>query len=396
MPDFPMQTAPGFGFITKLNAAGSALMYSTFLDAASALAVDPSGSVVVVGGTYALDFPTTPGALRQCNPNGTWSSTGFMLKLASDGSRPVYSTYLGADALSAVAVDSAGEIYIAGNDAGTLPVVPGSFGWTGSGAFVARLAPVPLPAGSVSCVVSAASRGGRAIAPGEIVDIFGNGIGPAQTVSASASSGHIGTSLGGVQVLFNGVLAPLLSAGPNQIRAIVPFETGPANLVESGSAAIQVLGGSTTVQPVTAPTAALVPAIFTVDGRPAGQALMINEDGTLNSEQNPARQGSTVTIYATGLNNTQPPLATGSIATGAAPLALQVQIFVSGLIQIDGIPSAGPEITYAGAAPGFVAGLTQINFRVPVSILHGFAPLGVQVPANISLSSQVNTYFYMQ
>ena len=122
-----------FGFITKLNAAGSALIYSTFLYASGSswivsLAVDSSGSLVAVGTTYALDFPTTPGALRQCNPNGTWGSTGFMLKLAADGSRPVYSTYLGADTLSAVAVDGAGEIYIAGNNAGTLPLVPGSFG----------------------------------------------------------------------------------------------------------------------------------------------------------------------------------------------------------------------------------------------------------------------------
>ena len=400
MPDFPIEGAPQLGFITKLNATGSALIYSTFLYASDdtwigAFVVDSSGSVVAVGTTYALDFPTTTGALRQCNPNGTWGSTGFMLKLASDGSGPVYSTYLGADALSAVAVDSAGDIYIAGNDLGTLPVVPGSFGWTGSGDFVAKLAPMPLPIGSVNCLVNAVSRGGIAIAPGEIVDIFGNGIGPAQTVSASASSGHIGTSLGDVVALFNGVPAPLLSAGPNQIRAIVPFETGPSNLDGGGIATVQILNGSTTVQPVSAPTAALAPAIFTVDGKP-GQALMINEDGTLNSEKNPARQGSIVTIYATGLNNTQPPLRTGEIARGASPLALPIEISSAGLVGVSGVPSSGPEITYAGAAPGFAAGLTQINFRVPVSIFHGFTLLNIQQPTISTFSSQVGVYFYMQ
>ena len=391
-PEGAFQTTNPEGFITKLNANGSALVYSTFLSASggtgiSGLAVDPSGSVVLVGYTYALDFPTTPGALRQCNPKGTWGSTGFLLKLSEDGSSLVYSTYLGADALSAVAVDSAGEVYTAGNDAGTLPVVPGSFGWTGSGAFVARLAPVPLPAGSVSCVVSAASRSGQAVAPGEIVDIFGRGIGPAQTVSATASSEHIDTWLGGVQVLFNGVPAPLLSVGPNQIRAVVPFETGPSTLSGSGSATIQVLNGSTTGQPVTAPTAALAPAIFTVDGRPAGQALMVNEDGTLNSETNPARQGSIVIIYSTGLNNTQPPLATGTIAPGAAPLVFPIVLSsTSGL----------PEITYAGAAPGLVAGLTQINFRIPTSIFHGVTYLSIQQPTSNLIASQVGVSFYMQ
>jgi uncharacterized protein (TIGR03437 family) len=340
-----------------------------------------------VGGTYALDFPTTPGALRQCNPNGKWGSTGLLFKLAPDGSRLVYSTYLGSDAPSVVGVDGGGEIYFAGNTAGTLPIIPGSFGWTGSGAFIARIAPAPLPSGSVSCVVNAASRGGRAIAPGEIVDIFGNDIGPAQTVSASSSSGNIDTSLGGVEVLFNGVLAPLLSAGRHQIRAIVPFETGPRNLDGGGVASIQILSGIRAVQPVTAPTAALSPAIFTIDGSPTGQALMIDEDGTLNSDKNPARQGSIVTIYATGLNDTQPSLATGTIATAAAALALPIELSSS---------SGLPEIVYAGAGPGFAAGLAQIDFRVPVSIFHGFTLLNIQQRSNSSFSSQVGVYFYMQ
>src|ERR1039457_2454225 len=96
---------------------------------------------------------------------------------------------------------------------------------------------------------------------------------------------------------------------------------------------------------------------------------MINEDGTLNSEQNPARQGSIVTIYATGLNNTQPPLAPGASATEASPPAFEAAL------QAGSAGFGEGEITYAGAAPGFVAGLTQINFRVPASIFHGFSGL---------------------
>ena len=401
IPEFPAQGSPFIGFITKLNATGSALIYSTFLGATGntevgGLVVDTSGSVVALGQTSAFDFPTTPGALRQCNPITTYGSLAFMLKLAQDGSHLMYSTYLGTDAFSAIGMDNAGEVYIAGNNFGNLPTVPGSFGWNGSGAFAAKLDPVALPAGSVSCVVSAASRRGQAIAPGEIVDIFGNAIGPSQMVSASASSGNIVTLLGDVQVLFNGVLAPLLSVGPDQIRAVVPFEVGPSTITQTGLATVQILYGSMTIQPFIVPIAAFAPAIFTVDGRPSGQALMINEDGTLNSQTNPARQGSTVTIYATGLNNTQPALATGAIALEAAPLAYQsaLQIGVSGLIQIVGLPFEEPEITYAGAAPGFVAGLTQINFRAPVSILHGYA--GLYLSVFNSFSSPSSVYFYLQ
>ena len=390
-PSVLVQSAGIFSFITKLNADGSALLYSTFLNAYDAgLAVDSSGSVVVAGAPSFFDFPVTPGALSQCN-QATLSpgfNSGFILKLAADGSHVLYSTYLGVDGVSFVVVDGAGEVYVSGNNLTTLPVVPGSFGWTGSGPFVAALALVPLPAGSVSCVVNAASQSGQAIAPGEIVDIIGNGIGPSQAILATAANGRFDTSLGGVQVLFNGVPAPLLSAGPNQIRAVVPFETGPALLGWSGSADIQILNGSTTVQPASMPVAAIAPGIFTLGGNPNGQAVMINEDGTLNSEKNPARQGSIVTIYATGLNNTQTPLATGIIAQGADPL-----IFQSGL-QVSSAGFGQGEITYAGAAPGFVAGLTQINFRLPASIFHGYA--NVYVSLGNSFVGLQNAYFYLQ
>lgn len=61
-----------------------------------------------------------------------------------------------------------------------------------------------------------------------------------------------------------------------------------------------------------------------------------------------------------------------------------------------GSSSGLPEITYAGAAPGFAAGLVQINLRVPISIFHGFTLLYIQQTINSSVSSQVGVYFYMQ
>jgi uncharacterized protein (TIGR03437 family) len=103
----------------------------------------------------------------------------------------------------------------------------------------------------------------------------------------------------------------------------------------------------------------VVPAFFTVDGKPGSPGLFINQDGTVNSPQNPAPAGSIVTTYATGLNNTAPPLATGSVATAAASLAITVQT---------GAPS---KITYAGAAPGCPAGVAQINFQLPTTLQSG-------------------------
>jgi len=166
-------------------------------------------------------------------------------------------------------------------------------------------------------------------------------------------------SLAGLQVLFNGFAAPLLSIGPNQIRAIVPFEVAPASaqIIQPVEMLVQSPAGS--VEPFTTTLVPVVPSFFTVDGRPGSQGLVINQDGTVNSPQNPAEAGSFVTTYATGLNNTVPPMITGSIAAAAAPLAVAVE------------SSAFSKITYAGAAPGCPAGVTQINFQLPTTLQPG-------------------------
>src|SRR5205823_5057782 len=74
----------------------------------------------------------------------------------------------------------------------------------------------------VSCVANAASMTAGPVAAGEIVSIFGNGLGPATPRAGTISSGAFDTILGGTQVLFDGVAAPLLMAQNNQINAIVP------------------------------------------------------------------------------------------------------------------------------------------------------------------------------
>ena len=403
-PSEPSQIGIPLSFISKLNTTGSALIYSTLLYAsdslwATDLKVDSSGNAFAVGTTEAFDFPVTPGSLGQCNPNGTfWGSVGFLLELSADGSHLVYSSYLGSylgpSASNFMALDPNDHVYITGAELGSFPVVPGSFGWNASGAFLLNLAPTPLPIGSVGCIVNAAGRSSGSIASGEIADIVGHGIGTSEAMSAGVIGGRIGTSLGGVQVFFDGLPAPILYADPDRIRVIVPMETGPSDPSSTFPVTVQVLNGTTAIPPAVVSAAAAAPGIFTVDGSAEGLALIINEDGTLNSEQNPARQGSIVTMYATGLNQTNPPFSSGQIATGAAPLILSAQVKGPGGLQIGISTTSGvPEITYAGAAPGFVAGLTQINFQVPISIFHGFSELAIQLG---TIMSQPVVYFYMQ
>jgi hypothetical protein len=121
----------GDGYVTKLNASGSALLYSTYLggslgDSPVSIAVDSSGNSYVTGATFSTDFPTTPGAVETSfdfnNLGVDFLVDTFVTKLNPSGTGLVYSTFLGVGQGAAIAVDAAGRAYIAGA-AGSIPVV---------------------------------------------------------------------------------------------------------------------------------------------------------------------------------------------------------------------------------------------------------------------------------
>ncbi|MGD0075341.1 MAG: SBBP repeat-containing protein [Candidatus Binataceae bacterium] len=130
-------------FVTKLNPAGTALVYSTYLggsddDYGVSIAVDSSLSAYVTGFAWSSNFPTTSGAFQTINnANGT-APNAFVTKLKSDGTALIYSTYLGGslgDNGYGIVVDSGGYAYVTGDSySPDFPITGGAFQTTNNGA----------------------------------------------------------------------------------------------------------------------------------------------------------------------------------------------------------------------------------------------------------------------
>ncbi len=147
----PLQpTYGGYGdaFVTKINATGSALVYSTFLggsrpDAGRSIAVDSAGNAYVAGATYSSNFPT----MNPLQPANGGAPDAFVSKLNASGSALVYSTYLGGSDYEVgigIAVDGAGNAYVTGPTASRdyptkNPLQPALGGYYD--AFVSKLSP---------------------------------------------------------------------------------------------------------------------------------------------------------------------------------------------------------------------------------------------------------------
>jgi len=99
-----------------------------------------------------------------------------------------------------------------------------------------------------------------------------------------------------------------------------------------------------------------------------GSAAALNQDGSINSHDNPAAPGSVVALYLTGLGATNPPAQEGRVSTAADSLRASVQATLY---------RSPAEILYAGAAPGLLAGIYQVNIRVPASGLEDWVPLAI-------------------
>jgi uncharacterized protein (TIGR03437 family) len=179
-------------------------------------------------------------------------------------------------------------------------------------------------------------------------------------------AGLVDTTLNDTQVLFDGHPAPLLYVGPAQVNLVVPYELAGQTHAQM---TVEYQG-----QPVLSLGIAIVPsapAILAADGSGIGPGSILNQDGTVNSATRPADRGTVIQIFATGAGLLDTAGVDGSIA--AAPLA-HPALPVS--VRIGGLPA---EVDYAGAAPGLVSGVLQVNARIPAGAASGKAAVFITV-----------------
>ncbi|HEY4364091.1 MAG TPA: SBBP repeat-containing protein [Bryobacteraceae bacterium] len=406
-------------FVAKLDPTLSTVKFSSLFGGnyhpiPNAIAVD-SGGYVYIDGWGSQFMPVSPGAYE------TSYSGGFMVKFDGKTGARIYLTYLGdghdgvpgrivpssdgsawvggsnfyggvvttADALEPVllnpytnphylkhiSADGTQQLYALVTDPTNLTR------FHDFNAASSQLQP-PL----ITAIVNAASMGQPGfLAPGEIVSIFGLSIGPDQPASYEIdSAGHISSDLHGLQVLMDGLPAPILYASKNQINVIAPFALPP--LPSSGSvfdlyASVQVKG------PAGAPTlsaspeqVASLPAVFV---SPNGAGLILNQDSTTNGPKDPAMQGSIISLFATGIGAMSPVPAEGAIAMGPSSRpTIPVQVFLGTTATGSYVQLDQTAVRYAGDAPGEIEGLQQINVQLPLGAV--YSRLYIQVGAAVS------------
>jgi len=249
----------------------------------------------------------------------------------------------------------------------------------------------PPPAGSASAteqvsnapivgsVSNAASYDSTALAPGELVAIFGVNMGPTPplTMTETFNPGFADTTLGGVSVQIDGQPAPLLYVSNTQINVQVPYEVSQG----ANKDVVVTYGLNTSTWPMT--IAAADPGLFSADGSGMGAVAAVNQhtvsgvvQWTLNTASSPAYAGDVVELYLTGegdwVDRSVIPEPTGFIV----PLDLNPlpQDKPYPVVTIAGLQAT---VEFAGPAAGCIMGLLQIDVQVPAVTTAGAAGISV-------------------
>ena len=338
-PDGVIATVAGNGIAGVSGDGGLAV--NALVGNPVALATDSVGNVYIADGSARVRKLFPSGIITTIAGAGTRGYSG-------DGGAATSAKLNGP---SAVAVNGGGSVWVAD----TLNNAVRLLQFAGSGT-------------TIGAVTSGASNLSGPVAPGEVIVIWGSGLGPTPLVAYQAdANGLLPNSLGGTSVFVNGVLAPVVYTSANQVAAVVPFG------INGSLSQLYVQSQNVTSAPFNLSVASQIPGIFTLNGSGTGQAAAINnKDGSINGAARPAKVGDYVQLYITGAGQTSPAGTDGLINAGPGPVPI-------GAVTVT-IGGKTATVNFAGGAPGAVAGVIQVNAQIPVGVTAGGAvPVVVQV-----------------
>jgi uncharacterized protein (TIGR03437 family) len=241
------------------------------------------------------------------------------------------------------------------------------------------------PPAAITSLVNAASFVSGTVAPGEIVLITGQTVGPSPSVTSTIpTKGNLPTianatvPVNTTSVTFNGTPAPIVYAGSAATAVQVPYEIAGAS-----SANIVLTVGTQTAPTWTLPVAATAPGLFTINFTGAGQVVALNADGSVNSQANPAARGSNIMLFATGEGVTNP-------------------ADTDGIVEADNsrIPTATIAVTFNGLSatvgsdtsfPKDVSGVLDLTVTVPLNITPGLSNV-VLTAGGVATTQATNVY----
>jgi len=384
-------------FLRKYDSAGNELWSRSAPQGTVAVEVDATG-VYLVGSTGTdREFVTAdlPGHCKSSE-----GGDAFALRYDPDG-REVWTRQFGASqgaGARGVAVNASGVFVVGDKGAGdgfrsAWELFQPFEGWepergaTFLAKFEKNAAPAAGPGPRIfpNCVVNAASYLGGGVTPGEIVTIFGSAMGASELVPLRLTEERrLATTLADTRILFNGVPAPLVYVSDKQSSAIVPYGVAGRSSVD-----VQVEYKGVRSEAVTMPVLPSRPGIFSLNGSGQGQGAILNEDGSLNSPSNPARRGSIISIFGTGGGEAVPGVVDGQILSNVLPQpSLPVSVFFDLGNNEHLVQQRQGEVLYAGGVAGSVAGLLQVNVRVPANAVE----TGNAVPFALFIGSHWTMY----
>ena len=402
LPFFQTEQLFGDAFAAKLNPAGSALLYFSYLggsanDGGTAIVVDAFGDAYIAGFADSPDFPTAGSPLqakfggdrgfawlRNYKPMGD----AFLSIVNPSGTKLLYSSFWGGsadDSAGGLALDGQGNVYMAGGtDSSNMPLSAGAFQKTYGGgkadAFFAMFSGFGISGVSINKVANNAS-GTTTIAANTWVSIYGTGLAPAGDARTWANSdfvnGQMPAALDGVSVAMNGKNAFVYYISGSQLNVLTPPD------LAAGSVQVVVTVGGTPSAPFTVPAAAYSTSLFEFGAGPYaaaehGNGTYLGPTSLYPGSTTPAAPGEEIVLYGTGFGPTSVPIVSGS-ETQSGTLPSNPTVLIGGL------PA---KVEFAGLV---FPGEYQFNVDVPTNAPDGDSAVEFQYQGQTTQSGVLIT-----